>query len=142
MESPMQSHTSVFVKVKIDVDPNRVEQTSPDILVEVEKIFISKYPMAREPTEIIAIAASPFIFAFWPVLRSSTALTIVIGITIAISSLNPITAAIHIAPNATWESPSPINENLFRTNVTPRSDEQSEINTPTIKAYLTNGYSK
>ena len=52
------------------------------------------------------------------------------------------TAAIEIAPNATWESPSPMNENLFKTNVTPNNDEQREIKVPTINAYLTKGNCK
>ena len=46
--------------------------------------------------------------------------------------------AIQIAPNATWLSPSPMNEYLFKTSVTPSSEEHREINTPTIKAYITN----
>ena len=48
--------------------------------------------------------------------------------------------AMAIAPNATCESPSPIKENLFKTSVTPRSDEHKAIKVPTINAYLTNGY--
>ncbi len=43
-----------------------------------------------------------------------------------------------MAPKATWESPSPMKENLLRTRVTPKRDEQREIKIPTIKAYLTN----
>ena len=39
-----------------------------------------------------------------------------------------------IAPNATWESPSPINEKRFRTSVTPSSEEHIAISTPTIIA--------
>jgi hypothetical protein len=46
------------------------------------------------------------------------------------------------APNATCERPSPIYENLFNTNITPNSAEQSAIKVPTISAYLTNGYDK
>ena len=95
--------------------------------------------MAIEPTEIMAIAASPWIFLLFPVLRISTALKIVIGRTRNISLVRLNTEAIQIAPNATWESPSPINENLFNTKVTPKREEQREIRTPTIKAYCTNG---
>ena len=40
-----------------------------------------------------------------------------------------------IAPKATWERPSPINENRFNTKETPKSDEHKAIKTPTIKAY-------
>ena len=50
------------------------------------------------------------------------------------------TDATAIAPNATCDNPSPINENLFKTSVTPRSEEHNAIKTPTINAYLTNGY--
>ena len=57
-----------------------------------------------------------------------------------ISFVSFITLAMAMAPNATWESPSPINENLRRTSVTPRSEEQSAMRTPTINAFLTNGY--
>ena len=38
----IQRTTSELVRVKMDVEPKRVEQTSPEILVEVEKRFITK----------------------------------------------------------------------------------------------------
>lgn len=41
-ESTAHSQTSRFVKVKIEVDPNKVLQTSPDKLEDVENIFINK----------------------------------------------------------------------------------------------------
>ena len=63
-----------------------------------------------EPTEIIASAASPFIFAFCPVFRRRIALIIVTGITMRRLLLTDKTAATAIAPKATWESPSPMNE--------------------------------
>ena len=50
------------------------------------------------------------------------------------------TDATAIAPKATCDNPSPIKENRFSTKVTPSKEEQSAINTPTIRAYLTNGY--
>ena len=59
MESPAHSHTSPAVKVRIDVEPKSVLQTSPVRFDEVEKIFIRRYPIARDATEIIATAASP-----------------------------------------------------------------------------------
>ncbi len=59
-----------------------------------------------------------------------------------ISFEKPITEAIAIPPNATWDKPSPINENRLSTSVTPRREEQSAIKTPTIIAYLTNGNCK
>ena len=85
----------------MEVDPNSVLHTSPERLEEVEKIFINKYPIAKEPTEIIAMAASPLIFVFCPVRRSSTALIIVMTITSGISFVICKIAAIAIAPNAT-----------------------------------------
>ena len=87
----------------------------------------------------MAIAASPFIFAFWPDHRSRIAQRIVMGSVRTIWSASPTTAAIAIAPNATCDKPSPIYENLLSTRMTPRSDEHSAIRTPTIRAYLTKG---
>ena len=46
----------------------------------------------------------------------------------------PSTAAMAVAPKATWLSPSPMKENRLSTSVTPRSDAQSEMSTPTISA--------
>ena len=37
-----QSKTSLFFNVKIEVEPKSVEQTSPVIFAEAEKIFIIK----------------------------------------------------------------------------------------------------
>ena len=42
-----------------------------------------------------------------------------------------------MAPKATCDSPSPINENLLRTSVTPTIAAQRAIETPTISAYRT-----
>ena len=66
-ERIMQRITSDFSSVKIDVEPNNVLHTSPETFAEDEKTFMIKYPIARAPTEIMAIAASPFICVFWPV---------------------------------------------------------------------------
>jgi hypothetical protein len=138
----MQSHTSAFVSVRIDVEPNNVEHTSPEIFDDVENRFITRYPTASEPTESIAIAASPCILGFCPVLKISIAAMIVTGITINEVFVRSKIVAIASAPNATWDSPSPIYENLFNTNITPSNDEQSAIKVPTIRAYLTNGYDR
>ena len=59
IERIVHNQTSAFVNVRIEVEPKRVEQTSPLRLEETEKTFIRRYPIARAPTEIIAIAASP-----------------------------------------------------------------------------------
>ena len=138
----MLKKTSCSVKVKIDVEPNKTLHTSPDKFVDDAKIFMIKYPNARDPTEIIAITASPFIFTFCPPRRIKIAQIIVIGNVKSILFAKFKTVATDKAPNATCASPSPIKENLFKTKVTPKSDEQSAIKTPTIKAFITNGYSK
>lgn len=49
------------------------------------------------------------------------------------------TPATAIAPNATCESPSPMNESRFNTSGTPRRAAESEISTPATSAFLTNG---
>ena len=133
----MQSHTSAFVRVSIDAEPNSVLHTSPERFADVENKFIIRYPIASEPTEIMAIAASPLILVLFPVLSSNTAQITVAGRTKSISLVKFSTAAIAIAPKAVWESPSPINEKRFKTSVTPRSEEHRAISTPTIKAYRT-----
>lgn len=61
MDIPIHNHTSIGVRVRIEVDPKRVAHTSPDRFDEVENTFINRYPMARELTEISATAASPLI---------------------------------------------------------------------------------
>ena len=82
----------------------------------------------------MATAASPWIFVFLPVRSSNIALMIVTGRTMYILFVMLSTLAIQIAPNATWESPSPMNEKRLSTKVTPSREEQSEIKTPTMKA--------
>lgn len=92
----------------MEVAPNNVLHTSPDILAEVENIFNKRYPMANAPTESIAMAASPFIFAFCPVFKSNTAVNMVTGIIKNVLLEICKIDATAIAPNATCESPSPI----------------------------------
>ena len=87
----------------------------------------------------MAIAASPMIFALRPVRSSSTAQSIVTGRMTSISFVSFSTDAIAIAPNATCDRPSPMNEKRFSTSVTPSRDEHSAMSTPTIRAYLTFG---
>ena len=136
------SHTSRMVSVRMEVDPNSVLHTSPERLEDVEKRLISRYPNASAPTEIMATAASPLILVFCPVRSSRIAQTTVTGSTRSISLVRFRTAAMDMAPKATWDSPSPIKENRLRTSVTPSSEEQRAIRIPTISAYLTNGYAK
>ena len=100
-ERIMLNETSLSVRVNIDVEPKRVEQTSPDKFEEVEKIFISKYPTAKEPTDNMATAASPLIVAFFPVFNNKTAHMTVTKRTTGILFVMFNTAAIAIAPNAT-----------------------------------------
>ena len=66
--------------------------------------------MAMAPTEIMAMAASPFIFAFCPVRSKRMAKAVVTSRIKGMSSVKPATAATAMAPKATWESPSPIKE--------------------------------
>ena len=114
-----------------------VPQTSVLIFPDVGKRFISKYPTASEPTDNIATAASPFILAFSPTHSKSMAQAMVIGS--VITTLSEILAMVAIidAPNATCDSPSPINEKRLRTSVTPSRAEQSEISVAEIRAYCT-----
>ncbi|MPM82511.1 hypothetical protein SDC9_129572 [bioreactor metagenome] len=141
MDIAIHSFTSKATKVSIDVEPNNVLQTSPDTLADLEKTFKIKYPKANAPTESIAIAASPLIFAFWLDFNSITAAMVVTGKIISMLSVRFKTVPNAIAPNATCDNPSPIKDILFNTNVTPKREEQSATNIPTTIAYLTKGYS-
>lgn len=139
IERDIHNITSSIDNVKMEVAPNNVLHTSPARFVDTENKFISKYPIAREPTEIIAMAASPLIFLFCWVLRSNTAQPIVTGVTKIKLFVKFKTEAMEIAPKATWDKPSPIYEKRFSTKVTPIREEHRAISTPTIKVYLTNG---
>jgi hypothetical protein len=134
IESIPQTKTSLFVKVKIDAEPNNVEHTSPDTFPETGKRFISMYPKAKAPTEIIAIAASPFTFELLPFFKIRIAVSTVIGRISIILFVKLSTVAMARAPKATCDNPSPMYENLFNTRVTPSSDEHRAINIPTINA--------
>ena len=85
----------------MDIEPNRVVQTSADTFDDTGNKFIRRYPIARAPTDIIAIAASPLILVFCPVFNNRIAANTVIGSTINISLVKPAIAAIAMAPNAT-----------------------------------------
>ncbi len=63
-EREIQSKRSVLVRVRMEVEPKREEQTSPKRLEETEKRLRRRYPTARAPTEIIAMRASPLILEF------------------------------------------------------------------------------
>ena len=56
-----------------------------------------------------------------------------------VCDVNCKTVATAIAPKATCERPSPINDKRFKTSVTPNNEEHKAIKTPTIKAYCTKG---
>lgn len=141
-ESTTHKKTSVFVKVKIDVEPKSVLQTSPEIFADAENKFTIRYPKANEETEIRAMAASPFILAFWPVLSRRIAAKIVTGRIIIVLFERCRTVATESAPKATWLNPSPIKEKRFKTKVTPSKEEHKAIRTPQIIAYCTNGNEK
>ena len=80
------------------------------------------------------MAASPLICVRAPVRSRRMALRIVTGRTRSISFVRLRTLAIAMAPKATCERPSPIKEKRFRTSVTPSSEEQSAMRTPTMSA--------
>ena len=128
---------SFFVSVKIKVEPKSVLQTSPERFVDGEKIFIRKYPTASEPTEIIATLASPFILELSFAHKIKIAQIIVMGRTNTVAFVIFKTEAIAIAPKAVCESPSPMYENRFKTRVTPKSEDESEIIIPATNAYTT-----
>ncbi len=96
----MQVITSIGLSVIIDVEPNSVVQTSPARFVDTGKIFNSKYPIASEPVDNIAIAASPFILAFWPMRKSKMAQIAVTGKTSKLWFKSFKIDAIAIAPKA------------------------------------------
>ena len=134
MDIPIHNNTSICVSVRIEAEPKSTVHTSPDRFDEVEKILTSKYPIAKELTEINATAASPLILECWLVRKRRIADNTVIGATSNILLVKFNTIDMDIAPNATFANPSPIKENRFKTRVTPNKEEHNAINTPTIIA--------
>jgi hypothetical protein len=76
--------------------------------------------------------------AFVLVLKRIIAAMMVTGKVINILLVKPTTVATVIAQKAMCDKPSPMNENLLSTNVTPSNDEHRAIKIPTIKANCTN----
>lgn len=95
--------------------------------------------MAKLLTDRIAMVESPFSLVFEPDLSNITAAIVVVNKVKVKSLVRFKTAAIAIDPNATWESPSPIKENLLKTKITPNRAAERAIRTPTMRAYLTKG---
>ena len=126
--------TSAVSRYSMDAEAKSAEHTSPATLDETGNMLIIRYPTASAPTDITATAASPFSFAFLPVLSKRIAAATVMGITIKTLSVRLSTVAIAVAPKATWERPSPINEKRFSTRITPKSAEQRAMRTPTARA--------
>ena len=91
---------SVFVSVKIKVEPKSVLQTSPERFADGEKMFIKKYPTASEPTEIIATLASPFILELSFAHKINIAQIMVMGRTNAVVFVIFKIEATAIAPKA------------------------------------------
>lgn len=133
-------YTSESVRVKIDVEPNNVVQTSPAKFAPVANRFNNKYPNASEPTDNKATAESPETFLPFRANNQIAKNTVINNITG--NSATPNIPAIPIEQNATLDNPVPINEYCFNTNVTPISEEHNAINTPTTNAYCTNVYPK
>lgn len=123
----------------MDVDPNKDEHTSPEMLADVENLLRSKYPIAIAETERTAKVLSPFAFFFPLIPKTRIETRIVIGRTITMLFEIDKTVAIASAPNEAWDNPSPIKEYLLKTRVTPRSAAHIETSMPQIKAYLTKG---
>ena len=70
-----------------------------------EVLFVLKEKLRQEKT----LTDNSFNFtSFSPLKRRNIAQIIVTGKTITISLVSPATAAIAIAPNATWDKPSPM----------------------------------
>lgn len=137
MLSTTEIITSVFVSVRMDVEPNNVVHTSPERFVFGEKMFMRRYPNASAEVEMSARLVSPLIFEFCFPHKSMIAKMVVTGRIKYVGVVIFKTDAKAKAPNAVWLSPSPMNENLFKTSVTPRSEEHNAMTTPVITAYWT-----
>ena len=91
--------------------------------------------MASELLAIRAIAASPFILLFLLSFKMKNAAMIITGIENWRGAIFSA-AAMEMAPNPTWESPSPIIEKRLSTRLTPSSEAESVTRRPTINARL------
>ena len=94
-------------------------------------------PSAREPVDMRAMAASPFMAAELLRRSSNTAATTTTGMATP-SSDAPNTDATASAPKPTWDRPSPIMEYRFKTRLTPRSAAQRDTSRPTMSARTMN----
>ena len=142
IDKTMHKITSDFVNVRIEVDPNKVVQTSAEILDEPENRFIKIYPNANDVTEKTASVESSLRARPFLLFNKNTVHRRVPGSVIYILFARFKIPAIAKMQNATCDKESPINEKRFKTSVTPNSEEHNAINTPTIKAYCTKEYEK
>ena len=94
---------------------------------------IAIVPIAKLEAERSAIAASPLILLFLFSFRTRIDVMATIGVANQIG-VKFSTVAIAKAPNAVCDKPSPSMEFLRRTNGTPTSAVQIEINNPAISA--------
>ena len=99
-ERTTESITSPFVRVRIEVEPNKVVHTSPERFVGGAKRFRKRYPNASEPTLIIPTAASAFTMEEGLLQRRRTANTIVTARTKYMLFEKLSTVATASAPNA------------------------------------------
>ena len=104
-----------------------------------EEKEITITPIARDPVEISATAASPFILLSELIFNKKKALKTTTGMATASGAALNATAMDN-APNPTCERPSPTIENRFRTRLTPNKDAHRDIKIPTITALDKNVY--
>ena len=95
-------------------------------------------PAARELAEIMAMAASLFIFPLSVILRRKKAANTTTGMDTP-RGAHPAATAMDRAPKDTWDSPSPIMEYRFRTRLTPKRAAHREIRIPPMRARTKNG---
>ena len=101
-------NTSVFDRVNIDSEPNKVVHTSTATFGPVLKTFISIYPSASANTLIMARDASDLNLVLLSYFNNIIEDIIVIGKIKYISLVSPTTAAIDIEEKATLDKLEPI----------------------------------
>ena len=109
------------------------------ISVLTPPIEIINVPIASDEAEIRAILASPLILLFSLIFKMKNEIIIAVGMANSKGAI-PSTVATAKAPNPTCDKPSPIIEFFLNTNDTPTRLAHIDINIPTTKARIINGY--
>ena len=99
---------------------------------------VTTIPTARADADIMAMAASLFIFPFSVIRRRKNAASTTTGID-SFNGDQPIARATDSAPKDTWDSPSPIMEYRFSTRLTPSKDAHRDTRIPPTSARTRNG---